>query len=103
MLTVNGRFFGSEVRPRRFSRDYVLSCCDEAAKRREALRGKTPTTWVKGKPQLTGERVSRCRGRCTCSGARGAKREKRKGRGVEGRSVCAARPRHTGTGQAAAG
>lgn len=44
--------------PTRFvprSRDYILSCCDEAARRREALRGKEPRTWVKGKPRDTGE------------------------------------------------
>ncbi|EFN51105.1 hypothetical protein CHLNCDRAFT_59336 [Chlorella variabilis] len=53
MLTVNGRFLGTEVRPRKFNRDYILSCCDEAARRREALRGRTPRTWVKGRPLLT--------------------------------------------------
>ncbi|PRW05952.1 ATP-dependent DNA ligase isoform A [Chlorella sorokiniana] len=53
MLTLNGRFLGTEPRPRRFNREYVLSCCDEAAKRREALRGQVPRTWIKGKPRAT--------------------------------------------------
>lgn len=35
------------------SRDYILSVTDEAAQRREALRGKRPTTWYKGRPVLT--------------------------------------------------
>ncbi|KAL4426256.1 hypothetical protein ABPG77_009871 [Micractinium sp. CCAP 211/92] len=55
MLSVNGRFLGTEVRPRKWNRDYILSCCDEAARRREALRGKEPRTWVKGKPRDTDE------------------------------------------------
>lgn len=53
MLSLNGRFLGTEVRPRKFNRDYVLSCCDEAARRREALRGQVPRTWIKGKPTAT--------------------------------------------------
>ncbi len=43
-----GRVLGSEVRPRRYNRDYILSVCDEAAQRRQAARGKVPTTWFKG-------------------------------------------------------
>ena len=35
------------------SRDYVLSCTDEAAKRRQALRGAKPTAWYAGRPRLT--------------------------------------------------
>jgi hypothetical protein len=31
----------------------VLSVCDEAAQRRQAARGKVPTTWLAGRPQLT--------------------------------------------------
>ncbi|GAB4818272.1 hypothetical protein N2152v2_005318 [Parachlorella kessleri] len=50
-----GRILGSEVRPRRFNREYILSCTDEAAKRRQALRGQVPTTWYKGKPRLTSD------------------------------------------------
>lgn len=30
----------------RCSRDYVIACCDEAARRREALRGKVPRHFV---------------------------------------------------------
>jgi hypothetical protein len=30
-----------------------MACCDEAARRRQAQRGETPTTWFKGKPVLT--------------------------------------------------
>ncbi len=37
------------------SREYILSCTDEAAKRRQALRGQVPTTWYKGKPRLTSD------------------------------------------------
>jgi hypothetical protein len=46
-----GRVLGSEVRPRRYNRDYILSVCDEAAQRRQAARGKVPTTWFKGAPR----------------------------------------------------
>ena len=35
------------------SRDYILSCVDEAAKRRQALRGQRPTTTYIGRPRLT--------------------------------------------------
>lgn len=48
-----GRVLGSEVRPRKYSRDYILSVTDEAAKRRQASRGLRPTTWYKGRPVLT--------------------------------------------------
>ncbi|DBA94258.1 hypothetical protein WJX77_009246 [Trebouxia sp. C0004] len=41
-----GRVLGSEVRPRKYNRDYVIACCDEAARRREALRGKVPRHFV---------------------------------------------------------
>ena len=30
------------------SRDYIIACCDEAARRREALRGKIPRHFVVG-------------------------------------------------------
>jgi hypothetical protein len=36
-----------------YSRDYILSVTDEAAKRRQASRGLRPTTWYKGRPVLT--------------------------------------------------
>ena len=35
------------------SREYILSCCNEAAQRREALRGEKPNTWFKGQPRAT--------------------------------------------------
>ncbi|KAK9804218.1 hypothetical protein WJX72_001768 [[Myrmecia] bisecta] len=40
LMLLPGRVLGSEVRPRRWNRDYVIACCDEAARKREALRGK---------------------------------------------------------------
>uniref|UniRef100_A0A061RCY1 Uncharacterized protein n=1 Tax=Tetraselmis sp. GSL018 TaxID=582737 RepID=A0A061RCY1_9CHLO len=40
LLSFPGRFLGTEVRPRKFNRDYVVACCDEAAQRREILAGK---------------------------------------------------------------
>ena len=39
--------------PRHNSRDYILSCCDEAARRREALRGAPPRAALMGRPRLT--------------------------------------------------
>ena len=35
------------------SRDYILSCCDEAARRREALWGAPPRATLMGRPRLT--------------------------------------------------
>jgi hypothetical protein len=46
MLMLPGRFLGSEVRPRRYNRDYIVACCDEAARRRQARKGKVPTTFI---------------------------------------------------------
>ncbi|KAL6769085.1 hypothetical protein ACKKBG_A17425 [Auxenochlorella protothecoides x Auxenochlorella symbiontica] len=50
-----GRFLGTEVRPRKFNREYIISCCNEAAQRRDVLRGQAPRAWYKGKPRLTGD------------------------------------------------
>ncbi|RMZ54515.1 hypothetical protein APUTEX25_002091, partial [Auxenochlorella protothecoides] len=64
-----GRFLGTEVRPRKFKcvagwsgchvidghREYIISCCNEAAQRRDVLRGQAPRAWYKGKPRLTGD------------------------------------------------
>ncbi|KAK9840811.1 hypothetical protein WJX81_006422 [Elliptochloris bilobata] len=46
MLLIPGRVFGSEVRPRKFNRDYLISVCDEAARHREVLSGKIPRSFV---------------------------------------------------------
>ena len=34
----------------RCSRDYIMSVCDEAARRREVLAGKVPRSWVVRRP-----------------------------------------------------
>lgn len=49
-LSLPGRFMGSEVRPRKYNRDYVIACCEEAAQKREMAAGKLPTQTYR-KPQ----------------------------------------------------
>ncbi|KAI8466144.1 MAG: hypothetical protein J3K34DRAFT_434638 [Monoraphidium minutum] len=43
-----GKVFGSEMRARRHDPDYIASCCNESANRRDALRGQVPRTWLMG-------------------------------------------------------
>lgn len=38
-LHIPGKIFGSEVRPRKYNRDYLIAKCDEAAMVRDAARG----------------------------------------------------------------
>ncbi|KAK9806439.1 hypothetical protein WJX73_007541 [Symbiochloris irregularis] len=52
MLLLPGRVFGSELRPRRFNRDYIWSVCEENARRNQARRGKKPT-YALFKPKQT--------------------------------------------------
>uniref|UniRef100_A0A7S3CSE0 Uncharacterized protein n=2 Tax=Eukaryota TaxID=2759 RepID=A0A7S3CSE0_9SPIT len=40
MLTLPGRFFGTEIRPRKFSSDFVVACVEENAQKREMRAGK---------------------------------------------------------------
>ncbi|WPT10715.1 hypothetical protein PSENEW3n2_00001887 [Picochlorum sp. SENEW3] len=48
-----GRVLGTEARPRKFNREYVINVTNEHAKRREAASGKVPRQWFKGRPRLT--------------------------------------------------
>jgi hypothetical protein len=43
-----GRIFGSELRHRKIDPDYVISVCNEAAMRRDALRGQRPKAMYPG-------------------------------------------------------
>lgn len=48
-----GRIFGTEARPRKFNREYMINVTNEHARRREAMAGKVPRQWFKGRPRLT--------------------------------------------------
>mmetsp|Transcript_28901 Transcript_28901/g.81390 ORF Transcript_28901/g.81390 Transcript_28901/m.81390 type:complete len:118 (+) Transcript_28901:187-540(+) len=46
LVSFPGRLLGTEVRPRRHNRDYIIACCDEAARAREMRRGKPGRQWT---------------------------------------------------------
>lgn len=48
-----GRILGTEARPRKYNREYVINVTNEHARRREAVSGKVPRQWFKGRPRLT--------------------------------------------------
>jgi hypothetical protein len=48
-----GRILGTEARPRKYNREYVINVTNEHARRREAASGKVPRQWFKGRPRLT--------------------------------------------------
>ncbi len=48
-----GRVLGTEARPRKFNRQYMVDVTNEHARRRQAAAGKVPTQWFKGRPRLT--------------------------------------------------
>mmetsp|Transcript_193 Transcript_193/g.410 ORF Transcript_193/g.410 Transcript_193/m.410 type:complete len:117 (-) Transcript_193:209-559(-) len=52
MLSLPGRFLGTEVRPRKFNSDYIVACVEENAQKREIRSGK-PMTQATIKPKQT--------------------------------------------------
>lgn len=52
-LSLPGRVIGSEIRPRKFNADYIMACTDEAARRREALKGKKPRHLIRRPDPVT--------------------------------------------------
>ncbi|BDA51048.1 hypothetical protein COCOBI_17-2680 [Coccomyxa sp. Obi] len=53
LLLFPGRILGSEMRPRKYNRDLIIAQCDEAARKREARRGKPPRQFVRAPHNVT--------------------------------------------------
>eukprot|EP01024_Parvocaulis_polyphysoides_P006990 TRINITY_DN12099_c0_g2_i1.p8 TRINITY_DN12099_c0_g2~~TRINITY_DN12099_c0_g2_i1.p8 ORF type:complete len:117 (+),score=18.37 TRINITY_DN12099_c0_g2_i1:92-442(+) len=47
MVKTPGRFLGTEIHPRKYSRDLIIAACEENAQRRQMVKGEVPTSWYR--------------------------------------------------------